>query len=438
MLRVRWCQQPLADPFAETTVNTANQINLASPGSTVALDGEVVLGVGWSDHLFTRDVEYEYQFVSNGETATIGPLVLRNSDYDYKLPNIPRLQARVDQADQIVFQGGGQPITSLTIRSPQGSLIPSDDPSPFDAFVTNTETEITYQLSSPMVLDDDIVLPVKWNWEKPKNILISYDQVGELPSRVVSIPQFRFPVVPESGQEPLLITLDENNNFVITGIGQEINGIEFTSPAGALRPGENTEPAPFPIMLSNEPDHIALGVLGGVVIDGSFVMDFGPSDPSLLDEIVVNVGFGSRPIANPLNVECERCEYPTVVVDEDRGLVLDGDLDPVTELKFTSKFGGFSILDSVPEGLTLVSSTENELIVGSETGLSGASLDGLEAVWGASFDSSVFVNFTFIDGTTFGPLPLDVGSQVIPEPSTGVLFGFAMMGMLGWRRSRKS
>ncbi len=33
------------------------------------------------------------------------------------------------------------------------------------------------------------------------------------------------------------VTLDEEGNFVITGIGQEILGVEFTSATGAIRVG---------------------------------------------------------------------------------------------------------------------------------------------------------------------------------------------------------
>lgn len=424
-------------PFTETAVNTTNQISFSSNGPPVTLDGEVVLAAGWSDHLFTRDVEYEYTVLHDDTSLSVGPKTLRSTDYEYSLPRLSRLDTFVNNADHIVFRGSGQPLTSLTISAFQNSLIPSDDPGPFDSILTNTAGEVTYGFDSPVQIDGEVVLPVKWDWEKPKNIHIAYDQVGELPRQVYTIPQFKFPVVPESGREPLLITLDENNNFVITGIGQDVLGIEFSSPSGALRPSEQTELAPFPLTLSNDSENIALGVLGSVKIDGSFVMDFGPSDPSLLDEITINVGFGARPTPNPPNIECDRCDYPAILLDQNRGFILDDVPDPVTELKFSSKFGGFEILESVPDGLTLISSTENELIVGSETGLSGASLDGLQAVWGSSFDSAVFVNFTFVDGTSFGPLPLELSSPAVPEPTSGMLLSFAFLGLMAGRHSRK-
>jgi len=424
-----------AAPFAESAINTANQITLASPGSNVTLEGQVVLSAGWSDHLYTRDVEYEYQLVEDGATEKIGPFTLKNNDYDFRLPSLGLLKGFVRDDDHIVIQGEGQPITSFTLSSNGNSLIPSENAGPFDGYGEN---------SAPLTLEGDIVLPTKWDWHQPKTIRFEYDQVGELPSRVRSLATNVFPNVPENGREPLLITLDANNNFVFTGLGQEIAGIDFVSASGALRPSELETTAPFPITLSNKPEQITFGVLGSVEIDGSFVTDFGPVDPNNMDDILINVGFGQIPVPNLFNVECERCEYPAVVVNEDRGLVLENFPEPVTELKFTSDNGALQVVETLPNGLNVISSSANELVIGNETGFDGTDLSGLNAVWGASFDGQVFVSFAFVDGTSFGPLPLDIadvgldiGAPTVPEPNAGLLLGLASIAMLQLRHRRR-
>ena len=425
-----------AAPFAQSTINNANQITLASPGANVTLDGPVVLAAGWSNHLFTQDVAYDYQLVEDAGTEQIGPFTLRASDYDVDVRMPPLLNGFVREDDHIVLQGEGQPITNLTLSSRSESLIPAVTSSPFDGYGENSASRVEFTLNESITLDGEIVLPTRWDWRQPTDIRLEYDQVGDLPSRVRTLAPSVFPEVPEQGREPLLITLDANNNFVLTGLGQEIRGIEFQSASGALRPSELGTVAPFPITLSNEADHIALGVLGTVAIDGSFVTDFGPVDPNNMEDILINVGFQSIPVPNLFNVECERCDYPAVVVNEDRGLVLENFPQPVTELRFTSEFGGLQAVDNLPDGFSVISSTANELVIGSETGFDAADFSGLGAVWGASFDGQVFVSFAFVDGGSFGPLPLEIGAPAVPEPNAGLLFGLASLGLLQMRRRR--
>ena len=106
---------------------------------------------------------------------------------------------------------------------------------------------------------------------------------------------------PAFGQfRPLLITLDHNDDFVITGTGQQINGIEFRGPDGTFEfaPGsrgqvneDGTEvsgsaPAPFHFLLSNTSEEVVMAAIPGTLanIEGSFPLQFGPQDLSLLEE----------------------------------------------------------------------------------------------------------------------------------------------------------
>lgn len=419
-------------PFDEASINTAAEVQLASPGSHVVIEGAVTLDVAWSDHVFTRDIEFQYHS-TNGDL--IGPITIDKRDYANKPPRFPRVDVSVNDDDHVVIKGLSQPITNLTLKSNAGSLIPSDDAGPFSGYGSNTDQEISFLTSETFVLDGEVVLPTKWDWRKPKQLRAEIELVGEVIDQVITVPGGRFPSVPQTGNEPLLITLDEDNNFVITGIGQEIVGIDFKSPTGALRTGEEETVAPFPARLSNTSGAVTLGVLGGVVMDGSFVMDFGPVSPDRLDEIEIEVGYKGRkrPVDNPANEFCTRCDLPAVSVSEEGGLVLDNFPDLVTELTFTSKHGGLQQFDLIPEGLTLLSASETEVSVGSDAGFDSDKMQGLQVLWGASFDSQVFVSFALADGTQFGPLPL-ASVRAIPEPSGAFSALFASCALYGFRR----
>ena len=139
---------------------------------------------------------------------------------------------------------------------------------------------------------------------------------------------------------PLLITLDHNDDFVITGDGQRINGIDFQGPDGAFEsaPGSivviddnsanGTAPAPFQFLLANNSRQVTMGIIVGFEneppeVRGSFPLGFGPTDLSILDELYVGVGFtGRQVIENPLDFVCDGCSYPNLKVTPSGGLEL--------------------------------------------------------------------------------------------------------------------
>lgn len=419
-------------PFAQTLANTPAEVQLASPGASVKLDGNVTLGVGWNERNNNRDIEFEYQLFEGDAVATTK---IPKRDYaDYKVPTFNRLITTVNEDDHFVIRGSGQPITEFSLISPAGSIEPSETVSPFSSYKSNTPEIVTLSAGdSPVVVDGELVLATKWNWHKPQTVSYEYDLQGEIADRSrISVNQF--PDVPAEGREPLLITLDEDNNFVLTGIGQELGGVQFTSTTGALRvSGENTPP--FPLMLKNTPEEVTVGVLGRVVMDGSFVMDFGPVSADRIGEIDVNVGY-EFPVSNPINTLCDRCDFPDVSVTEDRGLVLTNFTEPVTLVTFRSKNGGLQGFDQLPEGVTLLSGSPTEVVLSNAAGFNAEVLDGLPVLWGGNVDGQVFVSFSFVDGTSFGPLPLALTASV-PEPASAMLLLMGGIAGLSIRRKRR-
>lgn len=418
-------------PFVELATNTPREVTFASPGAPVVIDGSVTLGVGWNDHIYERDISYDFQPLEGERTKTT---VLSNQHYD--LPAFPRLGVWVNDDDQFVISGEGLPITKLTLSS-NGSLIPGQDPAPFGSFQESTSSRVTMSVpTGALTLDGEVTLDTKWNWhDQAKRVSVSYDLLGDLRGRQFTLPRTSFPDVPIAGLEPLLITLDEQNNFVITGTGQQVNGIEFRSPSGALTTSEKAT-APFPHLLANTSETVTLGVLGNVVVDGSHVMDFGISDPSLLDEISITVGYGEQVVLVPPNEICNRCDLPQVSMSPDRGFVLTDFPDPIKELRFFSPGGGLTSFDP-PEGVSIATSTPRELVVTSDDGFDAAAMRGLTMAWGAQQDFGVYVSMSLADGRHFGPFVVGTSLELVPEPTSWWPWLSLLLPLLPRRRRQK-
>ncbi len=258
-------------------------------------------------------------------------------------------------------------------------------------------------------------------------------------------------VSPAFGQfQPLLITLDHNDDFVITGTGQEINGIEFRGPDGTFEfaPGstgqvneEGTEvsgsaPAPFHFLLSNISREVVMAAVPGTVarVDGSFPLQFGPQDLSLLDNVRVRVGVGSRPVENPLNLICDTCEYPSVERTPGGGIEVSNINDPIINLTVFASGGGLTITE-VPVGVTVVDQTPTSVTLQNPDGFDTATLSNLNFLAGFSANQPVFAQFELANATSYGPFPVAIAA--VPEPSGLVGAGISLVMCLAVRSSKR-
>ena len=174
---------------------------------------------------------------------TVGPKAISNGDYDYQLPAFSRVGVRVNGQYQFVVSGEGQPITEFELSSRTGAIVPApgDDASPFGSLSSNTWTRVTFlPASDALTLEGEVTLGIAWDPTGREDVVVSYDLLGDIQDDAFTIPAENYPKVPEYtkfGVDPILITLDDQNRFVITGTGQQVNGIEFISAAGAYGPG---------------------------------------------------------------------------------------------------------------------------------------------------------------------------------------------------------
>lgn len=346
------------------------------------------------------------------------------------------LDARVNDDYQIVISGTGDPVTALRLESPSGSLVPGNDPSPFVAASPNSTSRVSFEpAGGVLAIDGEIVLNTQWNPTRQRDITLVYGLLGQLPRKRIRPNADRYPRVPEyilHGVDPLLITIDDQNRFVLTGTGQQISGIEFTSETGSLTPSQNRTD-PFPFLLANSAKKITVGILGEPAeISGSFVLDFGPTSPDALHEIAISVGYGAMPIAIEPNVVCTNCDLPTLGLSEERAFVTNNFPERITELRFASSSVSLDALE-FPSSVTVTRVSNEEVMLSSAEGFGPDLLSQLSATWSAFHDQSVFVSFSLPDGKRFGPLPLSLGSNAVPEPQSALLILLGCTLMLGLR-----
>lgn len=424
---------PSAAPFSQLTSNTPHEVAYTTTPGQLVIDGALTMNVGWGGHPFERDIEYTYALTGQDP---VGPTKIKKSAYDLRLEQLGLVDFHVNELDEIVVTADAVPLSHLVLASPSGSLLPSNELGGFAAYGANTTRRVAFEPEGDFIsLDGELVLPTGWNWRGSKDVTAIWRQPGELRGGKLFISPDNYPDVPVPGKEPVLFTLDENNNFVITGIGQDISAIHFSSPTGALRPSGEEKIAPFPVMLTNEPDSIILGVLGGVLLDGSFVTDIGPVSPDRLDEIEIEVGYSSSRTSIPTAVDtfCSRCNIPGVMVEEDGGLALTNMTELVMGLTFTSRGDHLTPID-LPPGVELASSSPFEFSITSADGFDSADMEGIEFLWAKDPDSDVFFNVTFLDGTRFGPFPVTFEGAV-PEPS-GLMMLLSVLPLLSLLRGR--
>ncbi len=254
----------------------------------------------------------------------------------------------------------------------------------------------------------------------------------------------------QDNEIPVLITLDHNDDYVLTGIGQRLLGVNFQGPVGAFETAVGSpltqneagqwvgeSPAPFDILLLGSSDWVSYGSLGAVEVNGSFPLQFGPTDVSLQDQIRIQVGFegNSTPVDTQFGFICDFCDYPSAVVTADGGIEVTNVNDPIIRVSIFSNTGGLESVTEVPAGVTVVEASSTEVTLEKLDGFDPMSLQSLEFFSGVSSSQPVFVEFGLEGGGQLGPMPV---ARAVPEPSGLLPLILGGLLCLTRRRSRKA
>ncbi len=124
--------------------------------------------------------------------------------------------------------------------------------------------------------------------------------------------------LPEGGiniqSNPIIVTLNDDNQLVLNGNGEELVGVEVKSESSSLIPIADNNAAPFQFLLLNQANNVSFGSLGqSVVLDEPLTLGVG-WDPTSTADVTVAVGVGVEAVpavlAEPLGDYVDR-EYST-------------------------------------------------------------------------------------------------------------------------------
>ena len=255
---------------------------------------------------------------------------------------------------------------------------------------------------------------------------------------------------------PVLITLDHNNDFVLTGNGQLLSGIQFKGPRNITTfesaPGSQlfqdpetgelvgSAPRPFQFLLAGNSETVAYGSVAGALpsepLDGSFPLLFGPTDIGLLNQIDILVGYQGyiTPYDNPFGFMCETCDFPDASFTADGGIEVTNINQPIIRFTVFSNEGRLTEVTDFPiPGSEIVKSTATRLTVEKLTGFLPAELEQLNVFSGVAPSTDTFVQLDLEGGRSFGPIPM---AAAIPEPEGIFVFLGGAFALLQIRRRR--
>ena len=220
-----------ASPFTFFLANTPNQVSFGNLGTSVTLNGELVLPIGytgnpdgdltaaWGDgpQPITLPITLSDQPLPEPSTPPIvePPVVPANPDppVDLPGPNIGTLTGVVNE-DGFVVLTANEPIEAagIDLQSAAGNLIPVSEEIgslPFTFFLSNTPNQITWgNLGSTVTLDGDFVTGAGYNGD-PEGDLLGFWGNGATPVAFAITAGTAAPVVPgnEVIPEPNAISL---------------------------------------------------------------------------------------------------------------------------------------------------------------------------------------------------------------------------------------
>lgn len=261
---------------------------------------------------------------------------------------------------------------------------------------------------------------------------------------------FLQPLLGQRPHPPLLVTVDHNNDFVLTGIGQPVVGIEFSAPEGVMEHSPGSElfrdpetgdfsgsaPAPFTFRVGGTDEFYYAAPLGGsVVIEGSYPMLFGPHDLERLGDIELLIAYenDTTPYDNPLGFICQACSYPDATVTPDGGIEVTNIMDPIIRISVFSNDGGLQEVTEVPAGASIVQSTATRLVIENPDGFQPTELENFDFLGRQALSADAFIKFDLSTGSSYGPMPV---ARAVPEPSGVTLIMLASLGLLGLRKRR--
>ena len=245
----------------------------------------------------------------------------------------------MDDRFQLSMSAEGEKIVGIDIHSPSGSLRPGtpNEAGPFNFSLHPTERHVTYaNLGSAPSLDGNFPLPVRWNPTGVPDVRWQYGQRGSI------VPIGFFDVFDHSSSpsSELSARLNEQNNFVISGTGQQLIGVSFQSPSGSLIPGPDGQAGPFDLVYANTAREISYGAFSNnnaITLDGDVTLP-GAWNPVGVTDVTYHFNEVGPIHSGTKSLNIDRLEVPrvTVSIDDSFNFVLNGTGQRLTTVQFRS------------------------------------------------------------------------------------------------------
>lgn len=294
-------------PFTSFASNQNNFVSYEA-NENILLDGSITLGTKW-DRAGFQDVRYEYDLdkVSRDVSGSVA-----NNAY----PRVPvcfdgrinELGISIDRRNRFVLEGDGHGLTTLSLSSASGSLVPGESAGPFASFGSNTTELVEFSSDGLVTINGTVVLSTGWN-ENAENV----DVVADFGSVHLPSTSFRtctddpgviggggfgtgFPI------DGLFLQVVDDEIFLNSNFPVQISGLDLQSPNGSLVPvSEDLGPAPFAFFLSNTANQITWGNLGTTVtVNGSLNTGARYVGSNPARDIQASWGDGATPVAIPV------------------------------------------------------------------------------------------------------------------------------------------
>ncbi len=224
----------------------------------------------------------------------------------------------------------------------------------------------------------------------------------------------------------LIGLVDDQNQLVLRGDGQQVVAIEFASSAGLLVPLEDEAATPWELLIANSEQNVAVGNLGpAITIDGDLVTGIGYTGDDPATDLSATWGDESDTLI-PLDVILDPGELLSGFVNLQGQIVLVGTGQEVAGVQFASESGQLVpvsdeptidaspfefFLSNTPELITLGTLQSGVIVDGEVTipvGYSGDDPESdLDANWGAT-GSTLQVPFVITREICGGELVADL------------------------------
>lgn len=255
-------------PFYGVTLNDENSIRFVDLVSSVTVDGELTLDAGWDRNLGIRNVKYWFREV--GEDLNEGPYVVPESVYPAR-PPISRVSVTIDDNDRkFVLKGAGHELRTFQLDSESGSLVPPQYAEPFQSMTENTKHRVAYAHEDAVILDGTLKLDAGYDIDvSGEDVSYRYQQLGHAKLRgPFNIASGEFPADPK--KSPLRVSVNNDLQFVVSGIGQPVTEFTLNSAEGSLY--ADPQPDPFYQFATVNSQEVTLMAESNIRIDGTLTL----------------------------------------------------------------------------------------------------------------------------------------------------------------------